>query len=166
MNDKIREECDCNEGYGYSVDCGRCNGTGIVKPEMDKIREEFEKIYKGIVWLNDDLRQEAFYTFKKGYKSRDDEVLALTSRVAVAEGSNEELKAENKELKEELHGREQECIDYQQTILEFKDYQAENKKLRDALENIKEELDIEAEMKKGSYSEGHRVIYEALKGGK
>lgn len=25
------EECDCNEGYGYNVDCKRCHGTGRAK---------------------------------------------------------------------------------------------------------------------------------------
>ncbi len=41
-------------------------------------------------------------TVKDIISSRDDEVLALTSRVAVAEGANEELKAENKKLREAL----------------------------------------------------------------
>ena len=38
------ETCDCNEGYGYSADCKRCYGTGLVVGKTtNKIRKRFEK---------------------------------------------------------------------------------------------------------------------------
>lgn len=68
----------------------------------DKIRKEFIKYVAALKKGNiEDDSVYDFEDFEAGYKSRNDEVLALSSRVAVAEGDNEELKAENKKLNED-----------------------------------------------------------------
>ena len=115
MMDKMKEECDCNEGYGPSVDCGRCGGTG----EVDKIREQVEFVE----WLKNhkmynpmescQSMQKMFRVFIAVNKARDEEILQLTSRVAVAEGKVEEQKGEIKKLRDAL---ERIVTDYNQHL--------------------------------------------------
>ena len=65
----------------------------------DKIKEEFEKIFKDVDFTDEDipefvLKAQCYEGFEACWKSRDEEILQLTSRVAVAE-----LEAENKKLR-------------------------------------------------------------------
>ncbi len=57
---------------------------------------------------------------------RDDEVLALTSRVAVAEGANDDLKAENKKQQEVIY----------LYALDIQEYKAKQKKYSDLLHRL------------------------------
>ncbi len=74
----------------------------------DEIRERFDIFLKQYCkshcrdkvegcLLGNCINQSDFDVFRAGHRSRDEEVLQLTSRVAVAEGENAELEAENLE---------------------------------------------------------------------
>ena len=110
----------------------------------DKIREEFEisKLFNS--WMTESNTEDEIIfeylegddnavPFYGGYKSRDNEVLELTSRVAVAEGEVEELKAENLGFFDGMKKAEAEMIKRQIIINKLK---AENKKSEDSIIEI------------------------------
>ncbi len=75
----------------------------VRRKQMSKQDEELWKKFKN--WAKDEVWDYEPVThlriaFKAGHSSRDDQVLELTSRVAVTEGANVELEAENKKLRE------------------------------------------------------------------
>lgn len=177
MSDEIREECDCNEGYGPSVDCGRCHGTGFVErlSKSDEIRKRFEEEFDIPDFLDFDGEDYMYYEedpllieqqqntsaqwrgFKAGHKSRDEEVKELQEEnnslsVSIRKCGDEigRLEAENKELKESIANTAQ----YQ------KGYGSGLKK--GEAENKKQKTDIAKTYKEGKESQQQRIdeLYE------
>lgn len=145
----------------------------------DEIREKFEVVFSEIsheIGSNGDYSRPhtraEYDTFLKGHKSRDEEVLTLTFRVAVAEGKNVELEAEKKELTELNQMHYDYNMNYvlilheekQLLMYERNDLKAKNEKLREALEEVGNVLYQDTDGI-GDLNEARRIIKQALKDG-
>lgn len=115
----------------------------------DKIREEFEKWYNTRnVGIDNPLYDSGKEALFRAYSARDDEVLALTSRVA-----------ENNGLREEAEGLYESI---RQLSTESTNLQAENKKLK---EDFQKGVDLigKDEPTCQEWNEGWKILKQALK---